>query len=236
MNREAYLQNQDRRVQVVCRALSFRWEYEPAELIADGVVHAVALGLATIGLIPLLGAACRLSSSVECASIWVYSVGLLATLGLSAAYNLWPVSPRKWFLRRCDQSGIYVMIAATLTPFIVHGNFAMTLDGFPIGLWAVAFAGIVTKFTFDARFGYRDVLPYLLFGWIGVFFYAPVWTTLPASALWLVVAGGAIYLLGVIFYLWQHLRYQNALWHGFVVAGAACHYNAILECISARSV
>src|SRR5689334_5386333 len=132
MNREAYLQNRDRRVQVVCRALSFRCEYEPVELIADGVVHAVALGLATIGLIPLLGAACRLSSSVECASIWVYSVGLLTTLGLSAAYNLWPVSPRKWFLRRCDQSGIYVMIAATLTPLIVHGNFAMTLDGFPI--------------------------------------------------------------------------------------------------------
>lgn len=236
MNRETLLQYHDGRVQIDCRSMSFRWDYEPAELIADGFVHAAALGLATIGLIPLLSAASRLPSALECASIWVYSVGLLTTLGFSAAYNLWPLSPRKWFLRRCDQSGVYVMIAATYTPFVVHGKVAMVLDGFPIGLWAVAFAGILTKFTFDARFGYRDVLPYLLFGWIGIFFYAPVWSSLPAPAIWPIIAGGALYLLGVIFYLWQHLPYQSAIWHGFVVAAAACHYKAILECVSARAV
>jgi hemolysin III len=236
MNRETLLQHHDGRVQVDCSSMSFRRDYEPTELIADGVVHAVALGLATIGLIPLLGAAGRLASPVESASIWVYSAGLLTTLGLSAAYNLWPIGPRKWFLRRCDQSGIYVMIAATYTPFVVHGKIAMILDGFPIGLWAVAFAGVLTKFTFGARFGYRDVLPYLLFGWIGVFFYAPVWSSLPASAIWLIIAGGALYLLGVIFHLRQHWPYQSAIWHGFVVAAAACHYTAILECVSARAV
>src|SRR5262245_61542831 len=236
MNRETLLQYHDGRVQIDCRSMSFRWDYEPAELIADGFVHAAALGLATIGLIPLLSAASRLPSALECASIWVYSVGLLTTLGFSAAYNLWPLSPRKWFLRRCAQSGVYVMIAATYTPFVVHGKVAMVLDGFPIVLWAVPFAGILPKSTFDARFGYRAVLPYLLFGWFGIFFYAPVWSSLPATAIWPIIAGGALYLLGVIFYLWQHLPYQSAIWHGFVVAAAACHYKAILECVSARAV
>jgi hemolysin III len=236
MNRETLLHRHHERVQVYGSSMSFRWDYEPAELIADGFVHAVGLALATIGLIPLLGAACKLTSPVECASIWVYSVGLLTTLGLSAAYNLWPNSPRKWFLRRCDQSGIYVMIAATYTPFVVHGKFAMILYGFPIGLWAAASVGILTQFIFDARFGYRAVLPYLLFGWMGVLFYAPIWTRLPTSATWLIIAGGGLYLFGVIFYLWQNLRYQNALWHSFVIAAAACHYNAVLECISTRPV
>jgi hemolysin III len=236
MYRETLPQRHDGRVQVDGKRMSFRWEYETAELIADGVVHAIGLALATIGLIPLLGSACRLTNPVECASIWVYSVGLLTTLGLSAAYNLWPISPRKWFLRRCDQSGIYVMIAATYTPLVVRGKFTMFLDGFPIDLWAFALAGILTKFIFDARFGCRAVLPYLLFGSVGVLLYAPVWSRLPASALWLIIAGGALYLLGVGFYLWQNLRFQNALWHSFVVAAAACHYGAILECISGRPV
>lgn len=38
--------------------------------------------------------------------------------GISAAYNLWPVSPVKWLLRRFDQSAIYLLIAASYTPFI----------------------------------------------------------------------------------------------------------------------
>ena len=50
----------------------------------------------------------------------VYVAGLLAMLVLSATYNLWPVSRAKWVLRRFDHSAIYVLIAATYTPFIAQ--------------------------------------------------------------------------------------------------------------------
>ena len=43
----------------------------------------------------------------------VYAVVLIMMLGLSATYNLWPVSPRKWLLRRFDHAAIYLLIAAT---------------------------------------------------------------------------------------------------------------------------
>ena len=36
-------------------------------------------------------------------------------------------------------------------------------------------------------------------------------------ALWFIVAGGVLYSLGVIFHAWQRLRFQNAIWHSFVL-------------------
>ena len=47
------------------------------------------------------------------------------------------------------------------------------------------------------------------------------------AALVLLGIGGALYTVGVIFHLWERLPYQNAIWHGFVVAGAGTHYGAV---------
>jgi hemolysin III len=44
----------------------------------------------------------------------------------------------------------------------------------------------------------------------------------------MILIGGGLYLLGVIFYLWKKYRYNHAVWHFFVLAAAVCHYVAIL--------
>jgi len=61
----------------------------------------------------------------------------------------------------------------------------------------------------------------------------PVAAALPALALRFVIAGGALYSLGVIFHAWQRLRFQNVIWHCFVLLGAACHYTAVLDLVLA---
>jgi hemolysin III len=43
----------------------------------------------------------------------------------------------------------------------------------------------------------------------------------------LLVAGGVFYSIGVVFHL-SRLRFQEAIWHGFVLVAAACHYAAIV--------
>jgi hemolysin III len=50
-------------------------------------------------------------------------------------------------------------------------------------------------------------------------------------ALWFVLIGGALYSLGVIFHAWRRLRFQNAIWHCFVLLGAACHYTAVMDLV-----
>ena len=57
---------------------------------------------------------------INVAPILVYVIGLVTMLAFSAAYNLWPVSPVKWVLRRFDHSAIYLLIAGTYTPFLAQ--------------------------------------------------------------------------------------------------------------------
>jgi hemolysin III len=68
-------------------------------------------------------------------------------------------------------------------------------------------------------------------GWIGIIAIEPLLLTSSVVALALLGIGGLLYMAGVIFHLWERLPYQNAIWHGFVVAAAGTHYGAILTAI-----
>jgi len=68
-------------------------------------------------------------------------------------------------------------------------------------------------------------------GWSGIMLYDSVVKALPALVLGFILAGGLLYSFGVIFHAWRRLRFQNAIWHGFVLAGAACHYTAVLDLV-----
>ena len=60
-----------------------RWAYDKYELIADGIVHGVGLALALIGATVLIFYATVWSSHGELAAAWIYSLGLVLTLGIS---------------------------------------------------------------------------------------------------------------------------------------------------------
>ena len=99
---------------------AIRWNYDRAELIADGVVHGIGVFCGLVAATVLIVLTAVYATALEVAVVSVYVAGLLAMLGLSATYNLWPVSRAKWVLRRFDHSAIYVLIAATYTPFITQ--------------------------------------------------------------------------------------------------------------------
>src|SRR6195952_4065766 len=208
-----------------------RWNYDRAELIADGVVHGVGVLGGLVAATVLIVLTAIYSTPLEAAVVSVYVVGLLTMLVLSATYNLWPVSRAKWVLRRFDHSAIYVLIAATYTPFIMQVKDSIFAIVLLIGVWCVAAIGIVLKLALPGRFDRVSVGLYLAMGWSGLMLYDRVVSALPAMALWLVIAGGALYSLGVVFHAWQRLRFQNAIWHCFVLLGAACHYTAVLDLV-----
>jgi hemolysin III len=208
-----------------------RWNYDRAELIADGVVHGIGVfgGLVAATVLVVLTAV--YASAFEVFAVSVYVAGLLAMLVLSATYNLWPVSRAKWILRRFDHSAIYVLIAATYTPVIMQVKDSIYAIAMLIGVWCVAIVGVVLKLALPGRYDRVAVGLYLAMGWSGAMLYDAVAAVLPSLALWFVVAGGALYSLGVIFHAWQRLRFQNAIWHSFVLLGAACHYTAVLDLV-----
>jgi hemolysin III len=207
------------------------WDYDRAELIADGVIHAIGVLLGIIAATVLVVLAAVYASAIDIVGVSIYVAGLLSMLVLSATYNLWPVSPAKWVLRRLDHSAIYLLIAATYTPFILELKDSVFALALLVCVWCVAIFGIVLKLAWPGRFDRVSVGIYLAMGWSGMMLYDAVVKALPTVALWFVVAGGALYSLGVIFHAWRRLRFQNAIWHGFVLAGAACHYTAVLDLV-----
>jgi hemolysin III len=208
-----------------------RWNYDRAELIADGVVHGIGVLGGLIAATVLIVLTAIYATPLEVAVVSVYVAGLLTMLVLSATYNLWPVSRAKWVLRRFDHSAIYVLIAATYTPFIMQMKDSVFAIALLIGVWCVAIAGIVLKLFLPGRFDRLSVGLYLAMGWSGFMVYDTVVASLPAMALWFLAAGGLLYSFGVIFHAWQRLRFQNAIWHSFVLLGAACHYTAVLDLV-----
>ena len=195
--------------------------YSPGEIRADALVHGVAIVGALLGGIALLA---HVGMSWVLAS---YLFGLMAMLIFSAAYNLTPPSQLKWILRRFDHSAIYLLIAGTYTPllpFLPDATQSWTLG---LVTWLGAAFGVVVKFAFPGRFDRLAILVYLALGWVGVTAAGAFVQVLPPPVLSLIVAGGVLYTAGVIFHIWERLKFHNAIWHSLVTTAAACHFAAI---------
>ena len=206
------------------------WHYDRAEIIADGVVHAIGVCLGLIGAVTLVVMAVKIER-IDVAPILVYVIGLIAMLAFSAAYNMWPVSPVKWVLRRFDHSAIYLLIAGTYMPFLAQMKNALASAGLGIGVWLSAAVGMALKLALPGRFERLAVILCLLLGWSGVMAYDSLASAIPSSSLWLLAIGGILYSLGTVFHVWRRLRFHNAIWHGFVLLAASCHYSAVLACL-----
>jgi hemolysin III len=213
------------------RPLRRTWTYDRAEMIADGVVHAIGVSLGLVGAIAIIVVARNTTQAIAVPSVVVYAVALLSMLGFSAAYNIWPISPVKWVLRRFDHSAIFVMIAGTYTPLIAVLKSSLVSAGLLVGVWSTAALGVALKLLFPGRYDRLAVVAYLLLGWSGVVAWKTVVASLPSLSLWLLAAGGVLYSAGVVFHGWRSLRFHNAIWHGFVLLAAGCHYGAVLGCV-----
>ncbi len=210
---------------------AFTRKYDRAEIVADGIVHAIGISLGLVGAITIVFAASNSAQSHELFPLFVYMTALLAMLGLSATYNMWPITGAKHLLRRFDHSAIYVLIAGTYTPLLAQMKAGLTAAGLNIGIWSVAAIGLVLKLLLPGRFERLSIILYLLLGWSGVIAYDAAVSTLPSSTLWLIAAGGGLYSMGLVFHLWRRLRFQNAIWHAFVVLAAVCHYIAVVNSV-----
>ena len=129
------------------------------------------------------------------------------------AYNLWPVSKAKWVLRRFDHAAIYLLIAGTYTPFLAQLDDRGRPDDAAI-VWCAAIAGMAVKLFLPGRFDRLAVVFYLAIGWSGVVSCGRC-SNLAALDPLADRRGRHRLFAGVVFFAWQSLRFQSALWHGF---------------------
>ena len=207
--------------------LDERVEYSRAERISDGVIHVA-------GFISAIIAA---SVLVTLTSVWseepnivlgtvIYCITLIMMIGASAAYHMTPHPTWKPILRRVDHSAIYLKIAGTYTPFSLLAGAEMWM--FLIGIWIAAAAGTILRTIFHGQFFNAGLLLYLGMGWAGIVLAGDMLAALDPGTVRLMMVGGAVYTLGVAFFLWERLPFHNTIWHAFVLIATALFYAALL--------
>jgi len=198
------------------------------EKLVDGWVHGVALMLFTFAVGVGLGLAIWQGGLGMAAAVSVYAICVMTMIGCSMAYNMTEQPKRKALLRRFDHAAIFLMIAGTYTPFTTirfDGAWAISMTGI---VWALALLGAAGKL-FLPGIGKRVWIAfYILLGWLVVAALGPMLEGVPLAGLILLAIGGALYTIGVPFYVWEKLPFRRAIWHGFVMAAAGVHYAAVL--------
>ncbi len=205
----------------------FKRPYSPAELIADAVVHGVALVAGLIAFAVLFVRIARHGGTGDVLAMSVYAAGFFLLFGFSCAYNLTPPSHLKFHLRRLDHASIFFMISGTYTAILSQvpdRGLAWALAAF---IWMASLAGAAIKIRWPGRFDRAAIALYLALGWAGIVAFRPLSAELPAQSLILLLIGGLFYSLGVLFHVWNSLKFQSAIWHGFVTIAAACQVAGI---------
>src|SRR5689334_11385755 len=192
------MQHVEKDLPVYCDPGAIAWNYTRTELIADLTIHVTGLCLGFIAAAILLAIAAIHAATTHIIGAWVYALSLLSMLACSAAYNLWPVCPMKWRLRRFDLSAIYILIAATYTPFVLDMRPGTLVITFLIGVWFLAALGAAIKFALPGRLDRLSIAVYLAMGWSGVILWSDKDALVPPAAFGLLTAGGVLLSIGVI--------------------------------------
>jgi hemolysin III len=205
--------------------------YSRGERIADAAVHAAAIVSGVIGFSVLFEKIALRGDLGDGLAMAVYAAGFFLLFGFSCAYNMARASPAKAILRRFDRASIYLMIGGTYTALLSQAHASRAVAGLAVAVWIAALTGASVKLFLPGRLDRFNVRLYLALGWSAVLAIKPLTAALPVDTLALILAGGVIYSAGVAFYLWENLKFQNAIWHAFVMVAAACQFVGVLEAI-----
>lgn len=200
---------------------------EWANVATHGLGLLLALAAAAIGCL----AAVETGSLLRVVTVAIFTAALVLMYFASTGFHLAGRSRLRHHWRLLDHVSIYTLIAGTYTPIMlvaVGGVWGWTIVTL---VWLMAIVGVTLKILtigrYD-RFEKIDTGLYLAMGWMCIVAIGPIWASLSATALFWLFIGGVAYSGGCIFFLWDRLPYNHAIWHLFVLLGSLCHYIVIV--------
>lgn len=203
-------------------------EYSVKEEVANAITHGLGMVLGIVGLVLLLiKAVDHDADALTITSMSIYGGSIVVLFLASTLYHSIPYQRAKKALKTFDHCAIYLLIAGSYTPFLLVSLRTPLAIGLMIIIWSIALFGIIMKLAFIYRFEKLSLVTYLIMGWLSLIVIYQLAVHLNVGGLTLLAAGGVVYTLGVIFYVAERIPFNHAIWHGFVLAGCACHFLAI---------
>jgi len=201
--------------------------YTRQEELFNRLTHGLAALLSVPALVFIVISAARTGDPYRVVSVTIFTAALLLFYSVSTLYHSVTTPSVRYVFRILDHAGIYVVIAGTYTPFTLvtlrdgHGWLMFGV------VWGLAAAGMIFKTFMTHRL--RIVAPffYVAMGWLVMFDLKGLLAALAPGGFHLLLAGGIVYTVGIVFYAVDKIPYNHAIWHLFVIVGSACHYLAI---------
>lgn len=202
----------------------------------SALTHLLGLIAAIVGLVFLILRAG--SDGVRLAGALCFGISLIVLFAASSAYHYFDLGmDANGKLRRLDHAAIYLLIAGTYVPSLIHllaGTWRITM----LTLIAVlAVAGVLFKLVWFNTSSKAGALLYVAMGWVIVVAGFEIWPVITARQVTLLVSGGLIYTLGAVVYAvrwpdpWPDRFGHHEVWHLFVLGGAAAHYFYVLDLV-----
>lgn len=200
----------------------------PSEELANSITHGIGAVLAIGALAVLATLATLRGTAWHVVGCTVYGTTLVLLYLASTIYHSVTLPRTKAIMQALDHIAIYLLIAGTYTPFTLvnlRGPWGWSLLAL---IWGLALVGIASRLGLITGRKALSVGMYVGMGWVVVIAAKPVIAAIPIGGLLLLLFGGLAYTVGIVFYLWHRLPYNHAIWHGFVLAGSALHFLAVL--------
>lgn len=204
------------------------YTYDRREEVVNAITHGIGAILSVAALVVLIVFSSLRGTAWHVVSFTIYGVSMLLLYTNSTFVHSLKEGKWKDLFEILDHSSIYIFIAGTYTPYMlvaVRGELGWSLFGI---VWGIAIVGCIFKAFFVKRFLFMSTFFYLIMGWLIVIAWNPLTAAVPAGGINLLVAGGAAYTIGTIFYVWRGFPYHHAIWHLFVLAGSVLHFFSIL--------
>jgi hemolysin III len=202
--------------------------YSQEEELANRLTHSFAAVLSMIGLVFLLIVASRTGDPYRIVSAAIFCGSLSLFYVISTLYHTIRQPRIRYVFRILDHIGIFLVIAGSYTPFTL----VSLRDGsgwMIFGLvWGLAIAGAIFKAFMTHRLVFLAPVFYIALGWLIVIDLEGLLTMVPSKGILWLLAGGLFYTVGIIFYAIDHIPFNHAIWHVFVITGSFCHYLAVL--------
>lgn len=201
--------------------------YTVGEEIANAVTHGLGTAAAIVALTLMMVKAAGVLGAANIAGVAVYGASLILLFLCSTLYHSFYNPAVKAVLKRLDHGAIFVLIAGTYTPFLMITLQSTLARVLLFVIWGIAVVGVLFKVFFIHRLKRASLLIYLLMGWLSLLVVRELYEALPAPGFMLLLLGGLAYTVGALFYVAKKYQYTHAVWHLFVLGGAACHCVAV---------
>jgi hemolysin III len=206
---------------------SSTYRLSPSEELANSITHGIGLILSVIGAV-IMVVALGHDDFWRAAGCGVYLASLITVYAMSTMLHSCQTPRWKSFFRALDQGSIYLLVAATYTPFSLAYLRTSVWWILLVMIWGVALNGFLAKVLFAYRVEAPSIWPCVLIGGIPFISTPTLLSVISIGALWWMLVGVVCYVVGLVFWINdQRVRHFHAVWHVFVIAGSTCHFMGI---------